>query len=235
MTVVSVPPYAMLPTGRLVLGLGVSLAIHVAVILAITPAPYRYVPAQPLLVELLHEVAPQAPSQISAKAASEVSAESVMAAASQASEIHTSALPEAAAQPVTAPGEKLAVPAQAPEPIAAMRETTPQVNVPPDKYFTLREVDVRPEQINEVDLLYPRRAYALRTKGEVILRIFISDEGTIDEVSILDASPPGVFEEAALEAVLALRFKPAQKYGRNVKSQKTIEVVFDTYEKINVP
>jgi hypothetical protein len=49
---------------------------------------------------------------------------------------------------------------------------------------------------------------------------------------VLEATPPGVFEEAALTATQALQFRPARKYGRNVKSQKTIEVTFDPYESV---
>jgi protein TonB len=68
-----------------------------------------------------------------------------------------------------------------------------------------------------------------------VLRIFINDQGTIDDVSVLESTPPGVFEEAALTATLALQFKPAIRNGRSVKSYKTIEVVFDPYESIHIP
>jgi outer membrane biosynthesis protein TonB len=44
-----------------------------------------------------------------------------------------------------------------------------------------------------------------------------------------------VFEDAALEAVRALKFLPAIKNGLPVKNRKTIEVNFDPYEKINTP
>ena len=67
------------------------------------------------------------------------------------------------------------------------------------------------------------------------LNIYISEDGAIDRVEVVEAAPPGIFEEAALTATNALRFSPATKWGRPVKSRKTIEVVFDPYEKINVP
>ena len=99
----------------------------------------------------------------------------------------------------------------------------------------MRELDVRPRQINDVDLIYPRRAYEMRTRGKVALQIFISDEGKVDEVNIIEATPPGIFEEAALNATLALQFTPGEKNGQRVRSRKTIEIAFDPYQSINIP
>jgi len=110
-----------------------------------------------------------------------------------------------------------------------------QFEFPFDRYFAARELDVRASQINEVQLIYPKRAYEMRIAGKVILRIFINEHGSIDMTSILAATPPGVFEEAAFTATQALQFSPALKNGREVKSQKTIEVVFNPYERISMP
>jgi protein TonB len=75
----------------------------------------------------------------------------------------------------------------------------------------------------------------MRIAGKVALRIFINEQGGIDMISIMAAAPPGVFDEAALTATQALQFTPALKNGREVKSQKTIEVVFNPYERIAIP
>lgn len=104
-----------------------------------------------------------------------------------------------------------------------------------NKYFTARELDVRAEQLNDVALVYPARAYQQRVAGKVLLRLYLSDRGELDRIDLVEASPPGLFEEAALEAAKALRFKPAMLNGRAVRSLKVIEVFFDPYESINVP
>lgn len=96
-----------------------------------------------------------------------------------------------------------------------------------DTYFNVSELDVRAEPINEVLLRYPWVAYQRRLAGVVRFNLFINAQGGLDKVQLVEATPPGHFEEAALEAVTKLRFSPALKYGRRVKSQKTIEVVFD--------
>ena len=110
-----------------------------------------------------------------------------------------------------------------------------QLDFPFDRYFAAKELDVRASQINDVQLIYPKQAYEMRIAGKVKLRIFINEQGGIDMTSILEATPPGVFEEAAFAAAQALQFTPALKNGREVKSQKTIEVVFNPYERISMP
>lgn len=198
-------------TRRLIVGLAVSFVLHLLLVLGFAPQATRYVPPVPLQVELRREAAPDSTAEIASEPPAELTAKPIAVAPT----------------PVPPREEQLPAPAAPKAPV--------DVKLPLDKYFTFREVDIRAEQLNQVDLVYPERAYQWRIKGTVVLRIFINQHGAIDDVSILEATPPGVFEEAALTATRALQFKPAIKNGRNVKSQKTIEVVFDPYERINIP
>jgi protein TonB len=147
---------------------------------------------------------------------------------------------DAPAETFAAPAPSSSKPAEV-SPQAAAHETPPSreallnLGAPAEKYYTGQQVDVRAEQINEVDLVFPERAYGMRLEGKVVVRLYISEKGSVDGVTIIDAVPPGHFEKAAAEAAAALRFSPAMRYGRPVKSQKTIEVRFDPYESINVP
>ncbi len=199
-------------TRRLLIGLALSIAVHVALVLGFSLKSARFVPPLPLQVDIRRETAPEPVAEIASGQPSELSAPAAEMA------------PPPQALPQEAQTSALAAP-QAPA----------GLGLPLEKYYTAREVDVRAEQTNEVPLVYPERAYVMRIKGKVMLRIFINEHGAIDDVSILEAAPPGMFEEAALTATLALQFSPAVKNGRNVKSQKTLEVVFDPYESINIP
>ena len=191
---------------RLVAGIALSLVLHVLIVLGITPAPPRFTATAPLEVELQRVEAPPPAPELAAKPLSDLSAAA------------------AAETPREAPPmPDVPAPVRAPE--------TP-VAVDPPLYFTARDLDVRAEPINQVDLVYPVKAYEMRMHGRVVVRILINEHGAVDETSVLEATPPGVFEEAALAATQALQFRPAQKHGRNVKSQKTIEVTFDPYESI---
>jgi len=106
--------------------------------------------------------------------------------------------------------------------------------IPLENYFHMSEVDLRAEPINEVLLRYPWPAYRRGLSGTVRFRLFISAEGELDKVELLNAEPAGHFEEAALEAITKLRFNAARKNGRPVKSQKTIDVVFDPNDHIEM-
>lgn len=102
----------------------------------------------------------------------------------------------------------------------------------PSRYYFSSEVDVRAQPLKMQALIYPEQAFQLRQYGMVKLRVFINEEGGIDAVDVVEATPPGVFEAAALKAVIASRFVPAEKDGRKVKNQKLIEINFDPYENI---
>jgi protein TonB len=114
-------------------------------------------------------------------------------------------------------------------------EAVIELPFPFDSYFSTREVDVGAEPSNEVLLHYPLLEYRQRLGGVVRFTLFINAQGGLDKVYLIDATPPGHFEEAALEAVNKLQFTPARKNGREVKSRKTIEVVFNPSELFNYP
>lgn len=63
-------------------------------------------------------------------------------------------------------------------------------------------------------------------QGSVVLRLFISERGEVDELLLLRAMPGGFFEEAALTAFASARFSPGMHNGRAVKSQMAVEVAF---------
>lgn len=104
-----------------------------------------------------------------------------------------------------------------------------------DRYYTAGELDLRAGQINDVELIYPKAAYEMRIRGRVVLELLIDDAGRIDAISVLESVPAGIFDKHALGAAAALKFSPAIKAGRPVKSRKKIEIVFDPYQSISVP
>ncbi len=66
----------------------------------------------------------------------------------------------------------------------------------------------RPMQlIFEVGAKYPPEAKAARIEGQVTLKYDISVDGVVHNVSIVQAEPKGVFEQAAKGAVEQWRYK----------------------------
>ncbi|WP_425220441.1 TonB family protein [Pseudomonas sp.] len=96
---------------------------------------------------------------------------------------------QAAAQPAPAPSPP--APVSAPPPGSA-EEVTPLVDIPPE---------------------YPRRALAAGIEGQVTLQFTVNAEGRVENIRILSAEPPGVFERAARRAVSRWRFAPRRENG----------------------
>jgi len=60
----------------------------------------------------------------------------------------------------------------------------------------------------------------------VVLRLFINELGTVDEVMVVRAEPSGVFEKSAIAAFGSARFSPGMLAGAAVKSQLLVEVLY---------
>ncbi len=63
---------------------------------------------------------------------------------------------------------------------------------------------------------FPAEQEAEGTEGYVVLRILIDRSGQVAAVRVVSAQPPGVFDEAAKDAIRGWRFQPARDGGRPV-------------------
>ncbi|MDP3823443.1 MAG: energy transducer TonB [Burkholderiales bacterium] len=126
--------------------------------------------------------------------------------------------PTSARAPAKAAPEAATVPAPAPTPPAA-----PGLPPAPD-YFLGGQLDPGPRLLEDVYPLYPEEAK--QQEGSVVLRLLISEAGTVDNVAVVRAFPAGLFERSALEAWAVAKFSPGRMLGVAVKSQTTIEVMF---------
>ena len=80
--------------------------------------------------------------------------------------------------------------------IQIARELTPLVRFPPD---------------------YPSRALANGTEGYVTLRFTVTETGSVADPEILRSQPPGVFDRAAMKAVLRFKYQPQMSDGQPVR------------------
>lgn len=94
-------------------------------------------------------------------------------------------------------------------------------------YYTTREVDVPPHVLVNIEPNYPNEADSNGISGRVRLQLKIEADGSVSEVEVITAVPPGLFERVTLDAFRQARFSPAQKQGRAVRSMVLIEVRFD--------
>jgi protein TonB len=149
----------------------------------------------------------------------------------------------------TEPREEQSPPPSMSAPLASKRQRTPSapltpkskiepdvrdlqmpaagVNVPAARdpiYYTARQLDVYPQPLAAINLPYPDSAVAERVDGRLLLSLAIDDFGIVTDVSVVEAQPPGYFEEAARAIFLPMRFAPGIKDGRPVRTRVQIQI-----------
>ena len=111
-------------------------------------------------------------------------------------------------------------------PASAEPSVPPPAHVLPDApdYLLGKLLSVGPRPLDDIQPQYPDGA-DLRS-GKVVLRLLIGDTGHVDDVAVVRATPPGVFDASAVEAFSKARFAPGLAAGVAVKSQLMVEVEF---------
>jgi protein TonB len=73
--------------------------------------------------------------------------------------------------------------------------------------------------------IYPQRAKARKIEGFVTARLSISSDGSVTDVEVVSAEPPGIFEREAVRAMYRYRFDPKVVNGQAVEqtAMQTVE------------
>jgi protein TonB len=114
-----------------------------------------------------------------------------------------------------------------PEPAALAGGEVAAANIPDPVHYPAKDLDVYPQAAKRIAPVYPEMAHDSRVAGSVTLLVLIDEAGRVVDTSVLDATPEGVFEQAAQQALANAAFYPAQKDGRVVRSRVLIKVEFD--------
>lgn len=93
-------------------------------------------------------------------------------------------------------------------------------------YYADSEVDVMPVALDPIVPQYPPDSNAVIDGGKVTLRLLVDATGIVKNVTVVQASLPEVFEEAARTALTGIHFKPAEKYGKAVACQMLISIEY---------
>lgn len=74
---------------------------------------------------------------------------------------------------------------------------------------------------------YPRNALRDRIAGTVTFEVTINPDGTVKSAKPIKAQPRGVFESAALQAIMRWKFKPKVVDGKGVESKGLQPIEFN--------
>ena len=111
---------------------------------------------------------------------------------------------------------------------AASPERAPGiVLIPPSRYYRAAELDARPQIKTRVMPAFPAVADLQGISGTVVINVFISEIGKVDDITVSRAEPAGIFEESAITALRVAEFTPAIKNRKAVKSLVVLEITFE--------
>lgn len=214
---------------RLAMALGVSVLAHACLIFGfIVRPPAAPDPGPGIFVAHLEASAPLPEEVVSVQSAAEELPEPMSMAPQHAApptdDSPPASLPAAATAPppMVEPSAGGADDASAALPIIEM-QGAPRTDI----WYPAKQLDMLPVAQGEVQPQYPERAAADSIGGEVTLLLLVDEMGEVRERNVVEADPPGVFDEAALAAFEDVHFQPAMKDGRRVRSRVLVTLTFD--------
>ncbi|MFC1499838.1 energy transducer TonB [Candidatus Zixiibacteriota bacterium] len=83
-----------------------------------------------------------------------------------------------------------------------------------------------PELVKMVIPAYPEEAKKRNIEGRVMFQIVVDENGFVVEAIVISAVPPGIFEEAAREAIMQWRYRPAKLRNRPIRVRMNAPVTF---------
>ncbi len=92
---------------------------------------------------------------------------------------------------------------------------------------TYTTYDEAPELVKMVIPAYPEEAKRKNIEGRVMFQIVVDENGHVVEAIVISAIPPGIFEEAAREAIMQWRYRPAKIRDRPIRVRMNAPVMFN--------
>jgi protein TonB len=89
------------------------------------------------------------------------------------------------------------------------------------------EIDEQPVGIATIKPVYPFHARRRGTEGYVTVQFLVDRAGEVQELSIVEAKPSGVFERSVRKTVPRWRFRPGKKDGRAVETWVRMTIRFE--------
>lgn len=88
-------------------------------------------------------------------------------------------------------------------------------------------VDIPPKPITRGSFKYPSTAKKNGIKGYVVLSVLVETDGSVNQVQVLESSPSGIFDTAALQGIRSWHFEPAKYKGDTVRVWAKQKIRFD--------
>jgi protein TonB len=233
---------------RLLKGLALSFSLHLALITVIQPDlgshETRTLVIQSRLVmpansETEQMLPPESPSSEPAQARQAPEAALPQTPAPPILAVSTPSQPQPASETTSVVRqEQPPVPAASPAPPQITKAVGPPMGAPLPSpapsvplaldatWYPTRKVDVPAKVLTPGEPEYPNLARLQGREGWVVVQVRINKLGKAEEVQVVQADPPGVFDDNATVFYLHARYAPAIKDGRPVNYETRFKVTF---------
>lgn len=110
--------------------------------------------------------------------------------------------------------------------VASLPQVQPQAIIDFNGLFDMNDLDTIPVPSFKTNPRYPYRAKRLGLEGEVKIRFRVDKEGTVSDVTIVEATPPEIFDKSVINAVSTWKYTPGELSGRQVETLVTTTILF---------
>ncbi len=110
--------------------------------------------------------------------------------------------------------------------VAPLPQIQPRATVDFNGLFDMDDLDTIPVPSFKTNPRYPYRAKRLGLEGEVKIRFLVDKEGTVSDITIVEATPPEIFDKSVINAVSTWKYTPGELSGRQVATIVTTTILF---------
>ncbi len=96
--------------------------------------------------------------------------------------------------------------------------------------FKIQEVDTPPSPLFKIKPHYPLKAKHQKTEGALLMQFTVNPKGETQDIQIMEADPPGLFNASASEAIRQWKFNPGYKDGKPVSVRVSLPLKYHLEE-----
>ena len=82
-----------------------------------------------------------------------------------------------------------------------------------ETHYTMGELDSPLTPLVKIPPIYPIRASRRGIEGAVTVRFLVTKDGTVEQISIIDAQPKKIFDQSVISCISHWKFKPGTVEG----------------------
>lgn len=98
---------------------------------------------------------------------------------------------------------------------------------PPKICYTMGEIDSPLVALVKIPPIYPIRATRRSIEGFVTVEFLVTNQGCVEDLHIIEASPKGIFDQSVIQCVSHWKFKPGTVQGFPVATQARTTIRFE--------